>query len=289
MSGHAAKTHEELKCDIDALGVELFSFLDEGETLSWDRRALLALHSSVAARGSFTYLEIGSYLGGSLQALVRDPRCRRIISIDSRTAATPDTRGSFTYEDNTTQRMLDLLGGLPNADINKLATFEHGSQALHVSDLPGRPDFCFIDGEHTHDAALRDARFCADAIEGTGVIAFHDYGLVGSAISAFLREAWRDISFALAFTGPSDVRYGGGVFALEMGTNRLLRAPIVDRAVGSRWHSLTWRAVNSFKRTPLPVLWAWAIMPAIDLAVVQLRDGHSRYVQQQAHAAHGPK
>jgi hypothetical protein len=31
-----------------------------------DRRALLAIHDAVARRGPFTYLEIGSYLGGSL-------------------------------------------------------------------------------------------------------------------------------------------------------------------------------------------------------------------------------
>jgi hypothetical protein len=31
-----------------------------------DRKALLAIHDAVARRGPFTYLEIGSYLGGSL-------------------------------------------------------------------------------------------------------------------------------------------------------------------------------------------------------------------------------
>jgi len=36
---------------------------------------------------------------------------------------------------------------------------------------------------------------------GAGVIASHDYVIVGSAISAFLRENWRQISFALASSG----------------------------------------------------------------------------------------
>jgi hypothetical protein len=52
------------------------SLLDEieSQTSADDKRSLLALH--VACRRvhrEFRWLEIGSHLGGSLQALVRDP------------------------------------------------------------------------------------------------------------------------------------------------------------------------------------------------------------------------
>ena len=53
------------------------------------------------------------------------------------------------------------------------------------------PDFCFIDGEHTNQAALRDARFCRAAMRGAGVIAFHDSYAVERAILTFLRETPR--------------------------------------------------------------------------------------------------
>jgi hypothetical protein len=57
---------------IAGLEPELFSFL-EAQTNEWDRRALLALHAAAAEIcGQFAYLEIGSYLGGSLQAVMRD-------------------------------------------------------------------------------------------------------------------------------------------------------------------------------------------------------------------------
>jgi hypothetical protein len=264
---------------IDALDTELFSFL-EAQTTEWDRRALLALHSAVADRcGSFAYLEVGSYRGGSLQAVMRDARCTSVISIDKRTTDTPDERGSATYDNNTTEHMFELLQEIPDVDLDKLTTLDATTETLSALDLPARPSYCFIDGEHTHDAVLRDARFCADAIGSGGVIAFHDYVIVGSAISAFLRENWREISFALAFTGPSTPGAPCGVLALEIGGLGLLKHPAVERAISSRWHSDVWTLVNRPRRTALPFLLAWALMPAADSFVAQARQGFREYVR----------
>jgi hypothetical protein len=211
---------------------------------------------------------------------MRDPRCSDVTSIDPRPSATPDERGeSRTYDANSTEHMLELLRALPDANMHKLTTFESGTDTLDPRQLPTRPDYCFVDGEHTHDAVVRDARFCAEAIGGAGVIAFHDYVVVGSAISAFLRDNWREISFALAFTGPSHPSSAGGVFALEMGGRGLLNHRLVQRAVGSRWHSAVWTAANRPPRTALPFLVAWAVMPAIDSLAVHLRHGFQEYVR----------
>jgi hypothetical protein len=269
----------ELRDQIGALDSDLFSYVD-AQTGEWDRRALLALHAAAAdAVGSFAYLEIGSYLGGSLQALIRDPRCRAVISLDPRTVETPDDRGDeWVYKNNTTEHMVELLRGVPGADMAKLTTFEAGTDDMSSADLPLRPDYCLIDGEHTNDAVMRDARFCAEALNGTGVIAFHDYVIVGSAISTFLRDNWREITFALAFSGPSHPSYGGGVFAVELGGGGLLRHPAVTRAIGSRWHATVWKAVNRPRRTATPLLVAWATMPAIDGFVVQARHGFREYL-----------
>jgi hypothetical protein len=54
--------------------------------------------------------------------------------------------------------MLELLSDISDADIGKLSTYDCGTDSLKVSDLPVRPDYCFIDGEHTKEAALQDAR-----------------------------------------------------------------------------------------------------------------------------------
>lgn len=268
---------------IDGLDTELFSHL-EAQTGEWDRRALLALHAAAAARcGSFAYLEIGSYLGGSLQALMRDARCRDVISVDPRPSIAPDDRcGVWEYEDNTTEHMLECLRSLPGSDMAKLTTFDVGTDGLDVADLPTRPTYCFIDGEHTHDAVISDARFCAEALEGRGVIAFHDYVIVGSAIAEFLRDNWSEISFALAFNGPSHPSYGGGVFAIELGDQGLLKSPPIQSAVGSRWHSAVWSVANRPRHSARPLLAAWALIPAVDAFVVQARHGFQHYVRSGA-------
>jgi hypothetical protein len=243
---------------------DLFSFVPI-QARADDARALLALHTAVAAaKTPFAYLEIGSYRGGSLQALIRDPRCSCLMSIDPRTAETPDeTRGEYTYHENTTARMLELLSRVPEAEMGKLATFETTTEAMSSAELPQRPDCCFVDGEHSDRAVLADARFCAEAMGGAGVIAFHDWGIVQSAIKAFVRERRREISFALAINRPRPPRTGYGVFALELGDNGILSHPAIARATGARSYGL-WHVANRPRRSAVPLFVAWDAMSAID-------------------------
>src|ERR1700719_4564277 len=101
------------------------------ETTARDRRSLLCLHLALRRRQRFTYLEIGSHLGGSLQALVVDPQCEHIISIDARPLSQPDQRlpsgATHAYDDNSTARMLALLAAVPGADVRKLHTIDAGT------------------------------------------------------------------------------------------------------------------------------------------------------------------
>lgn len=148
--------------------------------------ALLALQNACRdAYGTFRYLEIGSHRGGSLQVLIRDPRCVEIVSIDARPEIVPDDlQGPVRYRGNTTERMLEHLRAVPGADLTKLRTFDHSTADLE--DIEGfRPQLCFVDGEHTHEAALRDARFC-HRLMGDGAIAFHDSGAVEPGIDEFV-------------------------------------------------------------------------------------------------------
>ncbi len=266
---------------VKSLDSRLFSFLDAmlGE---WDRRALLALHGSIVdSYGVFSYLEIGSYLGGSLQVVMRDPRCEHVMSLDARTAVTPHEHSDVevVYENNDTEQMLTRLRTLPDVAMGKLTTYDAGTDLLHVSELPVQPTYCFVDGEHTSDAALRDAYFCAEAMRGVGVIAFHDFTVVGSAISNFLRDNWHEVSFALAFPGPSSPTGGGGVFAVELGGSGILRHPLVNRAIDSSWHNAVWKTVNRSRVPVLCFLAAWATMPAVDAFIMHWLHGYREYVR----------
>jgi hypothetical protein len=206
---------------VAALDTQLFSHV-ESETGEADRRSLLAVHSAIATRSDrFSYLEIGSHLGGTLQVVIVDPRCTQVVSIDPRPQWQPDDRpghSRFEYRDNSTERMLTLLRGVPGADLSKLETVEESTENV----APGRflrPDFCFIDGEHTYAAALRDARFCRTVMQGAGVVAFHDFRIVERAVLDFLRETPRPRRGYLLT---------GSVFVVELGaTPSLLSDPVV--------------------------------------------------------------
>ena len=59
-----------------------------------DKLSLLAIQAAVrASLGKFHYLEIGTYLGGSLQPLLVDNACQTIYAIDSWPKIERDQRG----------------------------------------------------------------------------------------------------------------------------------------------------------------------------------------------------
>lgn len=189
------------------------------QTTAEDRSSLLALHAAAAATlGTFKYLEIGSHLGGSLQALVADPRCVAITSIDPRPAAQPDDRGEvFEYPDNSTDRMLGLLREIPDADLSKLVTVEATSSDLDPQSID-RPDVCFVDGEHTARAVTEDAAFCREVLRGDGIIVFHDRSIVGPAI----------VAFAESLDGPHrEYTLDSDLAVVELGSATLLRDAVV--------------------------------------------------------------
>ena len=96
-----------------------------------DQQSLLALQAAVRARHKqFAYLEIGSYMGGSLQSFVVDPCCQKIISIDPRLNEYADTRGPHPYPENTTAKMIESLGKIPGADVRKIQSIEAGTDTI---------------------------------------------------------------------------------------------------------------------------------------------------------------
>src|SRR5262249_19322246 len=132
----------------------------------------------------YTYLEIGSHLGGSLQQHLVDPLCRTIISIDKRPPSQPDDRGMrFAYEGNSTERMRDHLRAVAPDQLGKLVCFEADARDLDPCQIPERPQLCFIDGEHTRSAVRSDFAFCLRVCDPDGAIYFHDASIIFPALA----------------------------------------------------------------------------------------------------------
>lgn len=209
---------DEIASRIAALDETLFDAI-ESQTTVEDRRSLLALHAAAAqVAGSFDYLEIGSHLGGSLQVLVRDPRCERIVSIDSRPRRQPDARGTRqVYGDNSAARMIGLLDGIEGAAVAKVRAIDASTAEVDPATLPGEPSLIFVDGEHTDQAALQDGRFGRRVLgKRGGVIAFHDCWIVYRGVRAFLEE------LGAAGTPHRALLLPESVIAIELGEPRLL-------------------------------------------------------------------
>jgi hypothetical protein len=145
-----------------------------------DKLFLLGALRLVREAGTYKYLEIGSYLGGSLTPFLMDPACETVFSIDDRGRVQPDERGiSFDYTGVTTQRMLD---GLHQKGISteKLKTFDASINAIAVDDV-GKFDLCFIDGEHTDEGCFRDFIWSFPLMKQDSIIVFHDSNLIYKA------------------------------------------------------------------------------------------------------------
>lgn len=173
--------------DIEKLSPTLFDGIPS-QTGHADRRALLAVQRAVArAHGRYAYLEIGSHLGGSLQPHLADPRCTKIYSIDARPLAQPDDRAPgflAHYEDNSSARMLSLLGARGVGDLTKIVCFDSDAAEVEIALIAEPPLIAFIDGEHTRAAVRSDFAFCREAIDPRGAILLHDFSIVYPAIAA---------------------------------------------------------------------------------------------------------
>lgn len=169
---------------IDFLDIDIFKQIHT-QTSPGERRSLLAIQRTTARKhDKFSYLEIGSYLGGTIQPYFLDDRCYYIYSIDPRPVKVVDDRsqGYIDYDNNSSQRMLDLLKNMSTNNINKIECIELNSSDIDPTQIVHRPEIVFIDGEHTDEAALADFFFCEKVISDTGTIIFHDFSIIYQAV-----------------------------------------------------------------------------------------------------------
>jgi hypothetical protein len=199
---------------VGQLDVSLFDAIPS-QTSPYDRRSMLAIQAAAAERlGSFSYLEIGSHLGGSIQPLLLDPRCKQIVSIDKRPAAQPDERGeSAAYPRNSTERMLENLRGIAGDAVGKITTFDVDSSELNSSMLGSKVNLCFVDGEHTNRAAESDYAFCESVLIDGGLIYFHDANIIFQALDSIL-ERLRTVGKSFHAYNLPDV-----IFVIDFGLN----------------------------------------------------------------------
>lgn len=232
-----------------------------------DRRTLLALHREVRQPG-YTYAEIGSEFGGSLQAHLEDPWCGQVFSIDLRVAEVDDRRGKRVwYEGNTTAAMREALERARPGATARLTTFDAATRDVPPARLEPRPTLVFIDAEHTDRAALEDFRWALAVVRPDGWVVFHDASLVSGAI----RRARRELEVA-------GREYVGGwlpddVYAIALGAGagmRMARLPgpvrslfclrVVARARawGRGWGAMPTR-LNRWRRARFPRLAFWRV------------------------------
>jgi hypothetical protein len=155
------------------------------QTSSADRAALLSLRDcAITCFDNYTYLEIGSHLGGSLQPHIAEPRCVKIYSIDPRPEEQPDQHilGTYKYEGNSTARMIEHLKRIPGADVEKLVTFEKCSWDVQPDEIPRVIDLAFVDGEHTNRAVRRDFEAVERFLSPRSILAFHDFFVTPHAL-----------------------------------------------------------------------------------------------------------
>lgn len=199
-----------------------------------DRRSLLACQLALRRlHPQYVYLEIGSHLGGSLQTHLLDRACTRLFSLDTRPPSQADERGvRFHYADNSTARMRALLEALVPGRGADLECFEASSTQLDPAVIRPAPQLCFIDGEHTDEAAWADFQFCRRVLApGGGLIVFHD--------AAVIYEALARIVSTLAAEGVAFHAYNlpDVLFCIELGATPAHRQPeiaalLLDNHVG---------------------------------------------------------
>jgi hypothetical protein len=169
---------------ITALDISVFQIASA--TTPGDKRSMLMMANFARNFfGRYTFLEIGSYLGGGLLPHLVNPYCSKVISIDKRPDFQDDERATrFSYQGITTEAMVERLRQhAPAEAMKKLQTFDVDAVDLSKQKMEIKIDCAFIDGEHTNVATFSDFLSVYPALSRDAIIGFHDANLVSDAIA----------------------------------------------------------------------------------------------------------
>jgi hypothetical protein len=179
------------KSKIDSLDIKLFDAIPSQST-DGCRISFLAVQRMTREKGKlFSYLEIGSHLGGTIQPYLLDDKCIKIFSVDPRPASQPDDRMPgyiYYYENNSSERMKGLLASLDAKSIEKVECFDTDVAGMEINSITIAPEVVLIDGEHTHKAVMADFAFCQSVASSTCTILFHDFNIIYPAINLICKQ-----------------------------------------------------------------------------------------------------
>lgn len=168
--------------------------------------------------GKYSYLEIGSHLGGSIAPVLFDKKCKKIFSIDKRPSTVPDNSGkNYRYSENSTARMMSNLRSIKVSAEKKVVCYDGDTASIAITEIPLTPSICFIDGEHTDAVAYRDYQFCRKVIQDRGTLIFHDANTLYLTLLKIVRE--------LNDEGASFEAYSlaDSIFVVSLGTPQISR------------------------------------------------------------------
>jgi hypothetical protein len=214
----------DFEAQIGNLDLSLFARITSQST-DEDKTSLLACQLAVRElQPEYNYLEIGSYLGGSIQPYLIDDRCKVIYSIDKRPRVQPDERGfNWTYENNSTDRMLANLREISEEGARKVIAIDGDTKILKAAEIPEKIDLCLIDGEHTDEAVVSDFEYCLERLSGRGSIIFHDahitYNGIWDCIESLKKRSIKFNAYALPHI----------VFVVEIGDFPIHRHPAIQQ------------------------------------------------------------
>jgi hypothetical protein len=207
---------------INNLDLKLFEKISSQSSEN-DKQSLLACQLAVRdLERNYKYLEIGSYLGGSIQPHLLDERCGRIYSIDKRPLVQPDERGvDYTYLNNSTERMLENLKRVAPEQVSKVTAIDGDTRQIKQSEITDKITLCYIDGEHTDEAVSADFEFCLGVLAENGAILFDDANIIYNGIADCLELLKQKAIKFRAYSLPDKV------FVIEIGDFPLHRSEAI--------------------------------------------------------------
>lgn len=174
-----------------ASAIDISAFKAPTQTSDGDRVALETIRAFVSeVVGSYNYLELGSFLGGTLLPHLTSAHCARILSIDKRASFQPDERraSGYSYTGVTTANLIEeLRKHLPDEScLDKLETLDGVIEDIDVKATQEKYSsgfqLCFIDAEHTNEAVFSDFLHTLRLSGPDTIVMLHDSWMLGSGI-----------------------------------------------------------------------------------------------------------
>ncbi len=150
------------------------------QTSDQDKLILLKVINFIKKnKKNFNYIEIGSFLGGSLTPFLIEKKCKFIASIDKRNQKQDDERSEEWSYENISEK--DMINGFKkyNLDTSKLKTFNGD-----IDDYKTKKkfDISFIDGIHTDVNTFSDFLNVLKIMKKDCIILFHDSSIIFKSI-----------------------------------------------------------------------------------------------------------